>query len=109
MKNILRIFLSVLSVWFAELNLYGADTVMPVELSCEYLDSPLGIDIVQPRLSWKITQTGAAVNGIVQTAYRIIVASSPEKLNADEGDLWNSGKVTSNSSVHVIYSGKKLS
>ena len=44
----------------------------------------------------------------MQTAYQILVASSPEKLAAGEGDLWNSGKVNSDQSIWVPYQGKKL-
>jgi len=36
------------------------------------------------------------------------VASSPEKLDADEGDLWDSQTVKSDVSISVPYGGKKL-
>lgn len=72
-------------------------------LRCEMLSNPTGIDVNQPRLSWQITATQKNVQ---QTAYQVIVASSPEKLS--EGDLWNSGKVNSNQSIHVVYNGKPL-
>jgi alpha-L-rhamnosidase len=78
------------------------------ELTCEYLSNPLGIDVIQPRLSWKIRQTAGARNGQLQTACRILVASSPENLAADNGDLWDSGKVKSDRSIQVTYQGKPL-
>jgi hypothetical protein len=59
-------------------------------LRCEYLSDPLGIDVPQPRLSWRIE---SATRGEMQTAYQVLVASTPEKLAADQGDLWESGKV----------------
>ncbi|MDR3093965.1 MAG: family 78 glycoside hydrolase catalytic domain, partial [Bacteroidales bacterium] len=74
-------------------------------LRCELLTHPLGIDCVAPRLSWEIQSEG---RGVVQTSYRIIVASSPEKLAADEGDLWDSGEVRSDASILVPYAGKTL-
>ena len=74
-------------------------------LQCEMLNNPEGIDVVQPRLSWKIKSD---VNDVKQTAYQIMVASTLENLNANKADLWNSGKVTSNESVNIIYNGKKL-
>jgi alpha-L-rhamnosidase len=43
-----------------------------------------------------------------QTAYRILVASSPEKLSRDKGDLWDSGKVASDRSTQIDYEGKPL-
>ena len=74
-------------------------------LQCEMLNNPEGIDVVQPRLSWQIK---SEVNDVKQTAYQIMVASTLENLNANKADLWDSGKVTSNESVSIIYNGKKL-
>jgi alpha-L-rhamnosidase len=82
--------------------------VYPIELTCEYLVNPLGIDVVQPRLSWKIEQTVKAPKNQLQTAYQILVASSPEKLKDNCGDVWDSGKVPSNQSVQVVYNGSHL-
>ena len=65
---------------------------------CEYRVDPLGIDVVQPRLSWVMQSAGP---GQKQTAYRVLVASSPEILNAERGDLWDSGKVASDQTIHV--------
>jgi alpha-L-rhamnosidase len=84
------------------------NTVSVVGLTCEYLDTPLGIDILRPRLGWKIVQTADAANGQLQTACQIIVSSTPEKLAANDGDLWNSGKMKSGQSIQVPYAGKPL-
>ncbi|MBP1224161.1 alpha-L-rhamnosidase [Flavobacterium sp. 1355] len=75
------------------------------DLKCEMLTNPEGIDVLQPRLSWKIK---ANINDVKQTHYQILASSSLEKLNAGNGDLWDSGKVQSDESVNVIYNGKKL-
>ncbi len=72
---------------------------------CEMLTNPLGIDIKEPRLSWQINSTQRNVQ---QTSYHIIVSSAKEKLERNEGDLWNSGKINSSQSVHVLYTGKIL-
>ncbi len=77
----------------------------PVDLRCEYLKNPQGIDVVQPRLSWKMK---ADRRGACQSAYRVLVASSPERLSQDQGDLWDSGKVDSPQSTQVSYAGKTL-
>ena len=74
-------------------------------LRCEYRVDPLGIDVVQPRLFWEMNDSR---RGAKQTAYQILVASTPEKLAADAGDFWDSGKVSSDQSTHVVYSGKPL-
>jgi alpha-L-rhamnosidase len=74
-------------------------------LRCELLTHPQGIDLPHPRLSWEIRSEGRDVR---QTAYQILVASSPEKLVAGEGDLWDSGQVSSDESVFVPYGGQAL-
>lgn len=80
----------------------------PAETSavfCEYAVNPLGIDAAQPRFTWVLA---AGRRGTMQQAYRVLVASSPDRLAADAGDLWDSGKVPSDESVNVAYQGKKL-
>ncbi|MDR1886430.1 MAG: glycoside hydrolase family 78 protein [Prevotellaceae bacterium] len=73
-------------------------------LRCENLTDPV-IDVSKPRLSWEIQSDG---RGIKQKFYRILVASSREKLDNDEGDLWDSRKTKSGSSVFVRYDGAEL-
>ena len=84
-------------------------SIAPVELRCEYLQEPLGIDVEQPRLSWKLKAANADQRGQAQTAYRILVASSEELLAGDKGDLWDSGEVKSGQSQLVDYGGSALS
>jgi len=74
-------------------------------LTVEGRDSLLGSDIEQPRFSWKIQSDK---HDLKQTAYQILVASSKENLHKDNGDVWNSGKMESDSSLDVIYKGKPL-
>jgi alpha-L-rhamnosidase len=76
----------------------------PAHLLCERAKNPV-IDVAVPALSWKLTDTRS---GAAQTAYRILVASSPEQLAADQGDLWDSGRVESDQSLDVAYAGKPL-
>lgn len=74
-------------------------------LTCNYMDNPLGVETLKPRLSWVLKSTE---RGQRSTAYRILVADSPEKLDSDEGDLWDSGRVESDQSIFIPYSGKTL-
>lgn len=82
-----------------------ADTLKATHLECEYRVDPVGIDVLQPRLSWIVT---AQERGQNQTAYRILVASSLEKLKADEADLWDSGRVNSDETIQIACGGKPL-
>jgi alpha-L-rhamnosidase len=79
--------------------------VSPGRLRCEYRINPLGVDVVKPRFNWIVLSDAA---GQKQTAYRLLAASSQEKLTADTGDLWDSGKIESDQTTHVVYKGKQL-
>ncbi|NBV87512.1 MAG: hypothetical protein EBS01_14875, partial [Verrucomicrobia bacterium] len=81
----------------------------PVNLRCEDLENPLGIDATKPRLSWQMQAGDSAARGLKQTAYQVQAASSPEKLAAGEADLWDSGMVASGQSHLVAWAGKGLS
>ena len=74
-----------------------------LDLRCEYLVNPMGIDVTAPRLSW-ILKSGR--RACVQNAYQVLVASSAETLQHNKGDLWNSGKVKSDQTNQVVYKGK---
>jgi len=76
-----------------------------VDLRCEYRKEPVGIDDKQPRFSW-IMQSDE--RNQTQSAYRILVASNPGNLSKEEGNMWNSGKIISERSIQVEYSGKEL-
>ncbi len=98
----------IANVLLAGILLCGAAFSEPLSigaLRCEYLDNPLGIDVTAPRLSWVLS---SPERGARQTAWQILVASTSAGLAADQGDLWDSGKVSSHQSVHVVYSGKTL-
>jgi len=77
----------------------------PDNLRCEYLTDPLGIDSLSPRLAWELTASG---RGRKQTAYRVLVSSSSEFLADDRGDLWDSGRVESDRTCQIVYSGAPL-
>ncbi|MCL4864166.1 MAG: family 78 glycoside hydrolase catalytic domain, partial [Caldilineaceae bacterium] len=78
---------------------------MITHLLCEYRTNPLGIDVTAPRLSWRLQSDRA---GARQTAYRVRAASDPALLQEGPADLWDSGKVESDQSVHVAYGGPRL-
>src|ERR1035441_8325996 len=82
----------------------GAD--LKVEgLKCEYRVNPLGLDTSQPRLSWLLE---SPQRGARQTAYQVLAATTAELLAKGNGDLWDSGKVSSGESAQVVYGGKAL-
>lgn len=74
-------------------------------LRTEYLPNPLGIDSVAPRLQWRLE---SSERGARQTAYRVLVASSLKQLRANEGDLWDSGRISGDANTQIEYAGRPL-
>jgi alpha-L-rhamnosidase len=103
-KHVMRGLVAVISALASLAAVAGS--ILPVDLQCEYRINPLGIDESQPRLMWQV-QADERNQG--QTAYQILVASSKELLRNNQGDLWNSGRVSSDETVNIAYLGTPLS
>jgi hypothetical protein len=84
----------------------AANNVPPAAYSVEGTDAPVASsDPYRPRFSWR---GGAGGRGNGQSAYRILVASAPDVLGVDVGDVWDSGVVASDRSTAVTYGGDYL-
>lgn len=75
------------------------------DMQVEHLCNPIAIDTKKPRFSWKLYSNGKDIR---QQSYRIIVATSMEKLEKGEGDLWDSQMVSSPNQLWIDYQGKAL-
>ena len=104
-RNRCATFLAFLTCLLCACALPAAAGPKTVGLRCEYLVNPLGIHETAPRFSWRLN---SAKRGERQTAYRVLVASTPEHLAKQQGDLWDTGKVASDQSAQVEYAGKPL-
>ena len=71
-----------------------------VDLRCESLVEPAGIDTALPRFSWRIVDP-EATRGQHQTAWQIVASDGAAV-------LWDSGKTASGESMHIQYAGKPL-
>lgn len=105
-KRLFTVCIGILSAWtgvcFAQSN---PGNLTAHQLRTEYLVNPVGIDETSPRLSWQLS---SPLNAEKQTAYRVLVASSLDALRQDRGDLWDSGKILSDQTLHVVYDGQNL-
>ncbi len=72
----------------------------------EALDQAEGIDCAQPRFSWQLS---SSAQGVKQTAYRICVASTPQKLLKRQPDVWDSKWQKSDKQLYINYEGLPLS
>lgn len=75
-----------------------------INLQCEHLPNPMGIDAPHPRLSWQLQDN---TMGALQKAYKIIVGTDSLQVTNNEGNNWNTGKITSDQML-ISYAGKPI-
>jgi len=80
------------------MNAISTSSLRVEDLRCEYQLNPLGIDSKEPRLSWELASNQ---RNVIQSAYQIQVRDG-------QGELWDSGKVLSDQSLHIPYRGPAL-
>ncbi len=95
MKNLLTVLLFSIAM-------LGANAQCTLtNLLTENLVDPIGIDQTKPRFNWQLQNSG---RNIKQVAYEMEV----RKGSVNGPKVWQSGKVMSDSSVHVAYKGAAL-
>ncbi len=77
----------------------------PVGLLINGVNKPLAVERDRACFTWMSKETG---RGARQTAYQIVVASMREGLSGGTGELWDSGKQSSDKSASVEYAGEAL-
>ena len=97
-----RIILLVLLLQAVQVSGY----VLKVKsLKCDFQVNPTGVDNKKPGLSWEIYSD---LRNVYQEAFQVLVASSMEKLNANDADIWNPGIILSGQSIQIKYAGIAL-
>lgn len=79
--------------------------LIPEDLRCENKANPLGINEVNPHLSWVLASTSRDQR---QGAYEIIVDDDPQNIQQQKGNVWATGKVKTSQSINVLYAGSPL-
>lgn len=98
MKHLIPILLALL---FASCG----SRIQLINPTVEMQNGSIPLATAEPRFSWNYE---AEVNNVVQTDYRIIVASSEDKAKNGIGDLWDSQTVDSSQMLYITYAGKPL-
>ena len=99
MRKIILPFIVILMYQFADAQ------VQVTNLLCENLIDPIGVDETRPLFSWQLVSDH---RNITQIAYEIRAGNSISSLGKNKDLIWNTGKVNSDSSVHVAYKGLPL-
>ena len=100
-----RVFINLIVITALLTSCMQKSLITPKELLCETKTNPSGIATTMPHFNWK---NDSKVNKSHQTAYQILVATSEARLQDNNADLWNSGKVQSSNSVLIPYTGRAL-
>jgi len=86
----------------------GAVSLAPVRLTTEMRVDPVGIDAPKPVFGWNLEASPVTARNLMQSRYRIMVASSPELLARQKADLWDSGPIASPVYWQLAYAGASL-
>lgn len=104
MSNILVFCFMIITV-IVPMSAAAVTPNAPTALKTENLVNPMGISGPNPRFSWI---NASSDRGWMQSAYRIIVASSLANINNNIGDKWDTGKVTSSAQSSIKYAGSTI-
>ncbi|RZM30199.1 MAG: alpha-L-rhamnosidase [Pedobacter sp.] len=95
-------------ILFFNLHLFGQNSKLaPSGLMCDLMrvnrDGGVIIYNKTPAFSWLLSSEVTK-----QSAYQVLVSDNLQLLNQDQGNIWNSGKVSGSKSAGIIFSGSAL-
>jgi len=86
------------------INGYAQQAFRVVKLQTEYLVNPIGLDVGNPRFSWRMADQR---QGAAQTAYRLMVGTDSAALSKAQATVWNTEWQQSPANL-VTYAGEPL-
>ncbi|MBN2180698.1 MAG: family 78 glycoside hydrolase catalytic domain [Sedimentisphaerales bacterium] len=102
--NLRVVFFCLLLLAMPLRQIFALSPEAPDNLRCCDKTNPVGTE-AKPYFGWYVNDPD---DDEIQTAYQIIVASSTKNLNADKGDLWDSGRISSGKQNYIFYGGNSL-
>ncbi|RYE18760.1 MAG: alpha-rhamnosidase, partial [Sphingobacteriaceae bacterium] len=94
----------ILAFTISFLPVKAAAQTTVINLKCEYLVNPLGVDAPKPRFTWQMASNKKIIK---QAAYRIILGTDSDRIFAGKNSIWDSGLINSDQNL-VIYNGPEL-
>lgn len=102
LKRMRQLFALILLI---SISCITGDKIKIGDLNVEYRSNPMGIDIPNPRFSWKIS---SEQRGVYQSAFQIIVSETLEEVKKKSGNCWDTEKMSGEQTVNIEYAGKTL-
>jgi alpha-L-rhamnosidase len=81
-----------------------AQRCTPVNLQCEYIVNPLGIDAMQPRFGWQLADDRI---GAKQSAYQLFIGTDSMEVSHAKGNTWQTVKLNNDKQL-TSFNGKAL-
>lgn len=103
--GIIFLILAIATVGCMQSRGVSDDFSVPKGLSVEFIRQPAGTIIADhtPEFAWEVP-----ISASRQTAYQILVASSRDLIAENEGDIWDTGKVSDEQSINVEFKERPL-
>ena len=80
----------------------------PVGLTTGMRIDPVGVGTGTPAFGWILKAAPVGARGLRQSGYRIVIASSAQRLQRRQADVWDSGRVPSSVFWQIPYAGPAL-
>ncbi|TZF82812.1 Bacterial alpha-L-rhamnosidase [Pedobacter sp. BS3] len=96
---------SLLILFLVQVLLVHAQKLTVSALTTDYNNNPVGTGNVKPAFAWKLS---SSERNTLQTAYELQVAATMPDISSGKNLSWNTGRVNSGQSVHVLYNGPEL-
>jgi len=104
-KKLMNYLLLIALLLFIQITAEAKTNLQLTDLKSEYISDPIGLDVKNPQLSWRMESD---IKNVKQAAYRILVSDSEDELKKDNGNVWDSGIQKTSKSTGVLYGGKEL-
>ncbi len=91
-----RAIVTALAIFMSACNSSAAEIF---DAKCGNLENLIGVSIERLKFCWKLK---SEKQHVTQTVYQILVSDDLNKLDSDEGNIWNSGKVASDASKKIL-------
>ena len=104
LKNIFKLIVVSITALSFCITLQAQQNCTPVNLACEYIENPLGIDATNPRLTWQLKDTRS---GARQLAYQVFVSTDSLQVSNAKGNTWQTQKLNKAKQL-ITFEGKAL-
>lgn len=101
-------FLLFVTLLLISERVFSQASIVPINLTVEYMSNPTGLDEKFPRFSWIFKAKDEKAFGQEQTAYRLLVSTSRSALDKNTGDSWDSKWISTQNMQLIEYKGKPL-